>query len=206
VKRRIAVAALLSGGALFATAGPAGAQELSADAVKVDLDNAYVLLSAVLVIFMQAGFALVEAGMTRAKSVANIMMKNLMDFMAGVVAFFCVGYAFAFGAGNDLIGWKGFFLGDGTLVREPRPVRVLRVSARVRRDRGHDRLGCDGRTHEVQGLLRLQHCDHRVHLPGGGALVLGRGLARARWTRRSSTSPAPRSCTRPAAWLHSWVQ
>ncbi|HEX2063592.1 MAG TPA: ammonium transporter, partial [Acidimicrobiales bacterium] len=66
----------------------------------------------VLVIFMQAGFALVEAGLTRAKSVANIMMKNLMDFCAGVIAFFAVGYAIAFGSGNDFFGYKGFFLGD----------------------------------------------------------------------------------------------
>jgi Amt family ammonium transporter len=113
VRRRIAIATVLGAGAVLAAAGPAGAQELSADAVKVDLDNAYVLLSAVLVIFMQAGFALVEAGMTRAKSVANIMMKNLMDFMVGVLAFFAVGYAIAFGGGNDLIGWNGFFLGAG---------------------------------------------------------------------------------------------
>ena len=44
---------------------------------------------------MQAGFALVEAGLTRAKSVANIMMKNLMDFCAGASLFFAVGYAIA---------------------------------------------------------------------------------------------------------------
>jgi ammonium transporter, Amt family len=56
---------------------------------------------------------LVEAGLTRAKSVANIMMKNLMDFCAGVVAFFAVGYAIAFGAGNDFFGSEGWFLGDG---------------------------------------------------------------------------------------------
>ncbi len=113
MKRKVAAAAALGGAAVVLTAAPASAQEFTAEAVKVDLDNAYVLISAVLVIFMQAGFALVEAGMTRAKSVANIMMKNLMDFMVGVLAFFCVGYAFAFGAGNDLIGWNGFFLGDG---------------------------------------------------------------------------------------------
>ncbi len=95
-------------------AAPAWAQaDVSAADVQVNLDNAFVLLSAVLVIFMQAGFALVEAGLTRAKSVANIMMKNLMDFAAGVVAFFAVGYAIAFGAGNDFFGSKGWFLGDG---------------------------------------------------------------------------------------------
>jgi len=72
-----------------------------------------VLISAVLVIFMQAGFALVESGLTRAKSVANIMMKNLMDFCAGALAFFAVGYAIAFGEGNDFFGSEGWFLGDG---------------------------------------------------------------------------------------------
>ncbi len=82
--------------------------------VQTNLDNVFVLLSAVLVIFMQAGFALVEAGLTRAKSVANIMMKNLMDFCAGALAFFAVGYAIAFGTGgNDFFGSGGWFLGDG---------------------------------------------------------------------------------------------
>ena len=103
-----------AGVGLMAAALPAGAQDaVSAEAVQTNLDNVFVLLSAVLVIFMQAGFALVEAGLTRAKSVANIMMKNMMDFCAGAIAFFAVGYAFAFGAGNDFIGWNGWFLGDG---------------------------------------------------------------------------------------------
>jgi len=86
--------------------------ETTAADVQAILDNVWVLFSAVLVIFMQAGFALVEAGLTRAKSVANIMMKNLMDFCAGVIAFFFVGYAIAFGAGNDFLGYEGWFLGD----------------------------------------------------------------------------------------------
>ena len=81
--------------------------------VSFSIDNLILVICAVLVIFMQAGFALVEAGLTRAKSVANIMMKNMMDFCAGAIAFFAVGYAFAFGAGNDFIGWNGWFLGDG---------------------------------------------------------------------------------------------
>ena len=90
-------------GCVFATASPAArAGDSRREAVQIDLDNVFVLLSAVLVIFMQAGFALVEAGLTRAKSVANIMMKNLMDFCAGAIAFFAVGYAFAFGHGQRL--------------------------------------------------------------------------------------------------------
>jgi ammonium transporter, Amt family len=113
VKRRAALVGVLSAGALFLLASPVSAQDITAESVQANLDNTFVLLAAVLVIFMQAGFALVEAGFTRAKSVANIMMKNMMDFMGGVLAFFAVGYAIAFGTGNDFLGYKGFFLGDG---------------------------------------------------------------------------------------------
>lgn len=101
-------------GALIATlllAAPAMAQEpMTADAVQATLDNIWILVAAVLVIFMQAGFALVEAGLTRAKNVANIMMKNLMDFSAGVLAFGAFGFAIAFGSGNDFFGTEGWFL------------------------------------------------------------------------------------------------
>jgi len=114
------VAAAAAGAVLVATAVPALAQEAegpTVDDLQVTLDNVYILLSAVLVIFMQAGFALVEAGLTRAKSVANIMMKNLMDFAAGALAFFVVGFAIAFGGGFEglgaYIGGGGWFLGDG---------------------------------------------------------------------------------------------
>ena len=96
--------------------GAAWAQEavVTAEEVQTNLDNVFVLVAAVLVIFMQAGFALLEAGLTRAKSVANIMMKNMMDFSAGAIAFFAVGYAIAFGSGgNDFFGTGGWFLGDG---------------------------------------------------------------------------------------------
>jgi Amt family ammonium transporter len=113
---------VVAGGAVLLAADTAFAQDATAADVQATLDNVFVLLCAVLVIFMQAGFALVEAGLTRAKSVANIMMKNMMDFCAGAIAFFAVGYALAFGAGNDLIGYNGWFLGDdapgyGTLTK-----------------------------------------------------------------------------------------
>jgi Amt family ammonium transporter len=108
----------VSAGALLLLAQPALAQEaeevieepLAAEAVQAVLDNIWILIAAILVIFMQAGFALVEAGLTRAKSVANIMMKNLMDFVVGVLVFAAVGFAFAFGSGNDFIGTSGWFL------------------------------------------------------------------------------------------------
>src|SRR5690606_24291207 len=67
----------------------------------------WVMIAAFLVFFMQAGFAYVEAGFTRAKNANNIMMKNLMDFSIGSVAFLAVGYAVMFG---DTIGG---FIGVG---------------------------------------------------------------------------------------------
>lgn len=81
------------------------------DSVKATLDNVWILIAAVLVIFMQAGFALVEAGLTRAKNVSNIFMKNLMDFCVGALLFFAVGYAIAFG--GSFTGLGGFIGGDG---------------------------------------------------------------------------------------------
>ena len=115
MKRRLALVLPAALGLALMAASPAMAQEAEATAadVQTNLDNVFVLVAAVLVIFMQAGFALLEAGLTRAKSVANIMMKNLMDFCAGATAFFAVGYAIAFGSGNDFFGHAGWFLGDG---------------------------------------------------------------------------------------------
>jgi Amt family ammonium transporter len=105
----IAVAAILPGVALAQDAeGP------STSDIQVLLDNVWILVAAILVIFMQAGFALVEAGMTRAKNVSNIMMKNLMDFCVGALVFFAVGYAIAYGGEftgvGEYIGGGGWFL------------------------------------------------------------------------------------------------
>jgi Amt family ammonium transporter len=63
------------------------------------------LIGAALVFFMQAGFAMVEAGFTRAKNAGNIIMKNLMDFCLGTVAFLLLGYNLLCGTGNKFIGW-----------------------------------------------------------------------------------------------------
>ena len=90
------------------------AQEAAPETSKVLLDNLWVFVAAILVIFMQAGFALVEAGLTRGKNVSNIMMKNLMDFAGGAIMFFLIGYGLAYGSGgNSLIGWGNFALSDG---------------------------------------------------------------------------------------------
>ena len=68
-------------------------------------DTIWVLLGAALVFFMQAGFAMVETGFTRAKNAGNIVMKNLMDFALGTPIFWIVGFGLMFGAGGSLFGW-----------------------------------------------------------------------------------------------------
>lgn len=79
------------------------------------LDNIWVFIAGCLVFFMQAGFALVEAGLTRAKNVVNIFAKNMADAIVGITAWFACGWAFAFGGGNDWFGDSGFFLSDTEL-------------------------------------------------------------------------------------------
>ena len=68
------------------------------------LDTIWTLLGAALVFFMQAGFAMVETGFTRAKNAGNIIMKNLMDFCIGTVVFWLIGFGLMFGGDGALIG------------------------------------------------------------------------------------------------------
>jgi Amt family ammonium transporter len=81
--------------------------------VQTHADYVWTLIAAALVFFMQAGFAMVESGFTRAKNAINIMMKNLMDFSMGSIAFWAVGFGLMFGVSKT--GWfgtSGFFLSD----------------------------------------------------------------------------------------------
>lgn len=75
------------------------------------VDTIWVLLGAVLVFFMQAGFAMVETGLTRAKNAGNIIMKNLMDFALGTIAFWILGFGLMFaGDHGGFIGGFDFFI------------------------------------------------------------------------------------------------
>jgi Amt family ammonium transporter len=90
------------------------------DLVQSHADYIWTLIAACLVFFMQAGFALVEAGFTRAKNSINIMMKNLMDFSIGSITFFAVGFGLMFGVSKSgWIGTSGFFLSDYTPGGDP---------------------------------------------------------------------------------------
>lgn len=91
-----------------------GESEMSLDSLVMSINNILVLVSAFLVFLMQAGFCLVEAGLTRAKNAGNIVMKNLMDFAIGSLVFAAVGFAIMFGRDvAGLFGNSGFFLSDG---------------------------------------------------------------------------------------------
>ena len=73
--------------------------------IAISLDTVWMLLAAMLVFFMQPGFALCEAGFTRSKNTANILMKNFVDFMFGSLLFWFVGFGFMFGSdGAGFIG------------------------------------------------------------------------------------------------------
>ena len=67
--------------------------------------SVWFLIGAALVFWMQAGFAMVEAGFTRSKNTGNIIMKNLMDFCIGTCTFILIGFSLLLG--EDLLGFIG---------------------------------------------------------------------------------------------------
>lgn len=98
--------------------GPPTVEELTATLSQheYNLNVVWTCVAAFLVFFMQAGFAFVETGLTRAKNAVNILMKNLMDFSVGSLVFFVLGFGLMFGdTWNGLIGTDGFMLSDVTV-------------------------------------------------------------------------------------------
>ena len=77
-------------------------------------DVTWTLVAAFLVFFMQAGFALCEAGLTRAKNTGNILMKNMMDFCIGTPCYWLIGFGIMFGAASPFFGGFDFFA-DGVV-------------------------------------------------------------------------------------------
>ncbi len=85
--------------------------------LSTSVDIGWTLVAAALVFFMQAGFAMVETGFTRAKNAGNIIMKNLMDFSLGTPIFWIIGFGIMFGSLTPFFGGFDFFtdgvVGDG---------------------------------------------------------------------------------------------
>ena len=89
----------------------------------------WVLLGAALVYFMQAGFALCEAGLTRAKNTGNILMKNMMDFCIGTPCFWLIGFGLMFAGTGSLIGGfdpmiRGAYTAANSVVPQDLPLFV----------------------------------------------------------------------------------
>lgn len=85
-----------------------------ADSLQANGNIIWTIIAAFLVFFMQAGFAMVEAGFTRAKNAGNIIMKNLMDFAMGTLAFWIIGFSLMFGVSKagGFIGAPSLFVGS----------------------------------------------------------------------------------------------
>ncbi|MBU0678686.1 MAG: ammonium transporter [Verrucomicrobia bacterium] len=93
-----------------ADAGTALTAEVVQNEGSYAIDNMFLFLAAVLVIFMQPGFAMLEAGLNGAKNTVNILFKNVMDLCMGVLLYFIVGYGLMYGTSHlgGWFGWGGF--------------------------------------------------------------------------------------------------
>ena len=106
MRRKIIVSSL--GALLLAT--PAFAQGITPE-TKVVVDTLWVLVAALLVFFMNAGFAMLESGLCRAKNTVNILAKNFIVFALSSLAFWAIGFAIMFGDGNGIMGLSGWMIG-----------------------------------------------------------------------------------------------
>jgi Amt family ammonium transporter len=86
----------------------------NASGMRVGVDTVWVLVTAMLVFWMNAGFALVESGLCRAKNTVNILTKNFIVFAASSISFWVVGWGLMFGDGTPFMGTSGLFFVSGT--------------------------------------------------------------------------------------------
>ena len=107
-RRLLALGGLTALALLGPLSGIALAQEgPGIDEVVLSVDTLWIVIAGILVFLMQAGFALVEAGFTRAKNTGNIVMKNFMDFSVGSLVYWAVGFGLAYG-GSTLGGFVAY--------------------------------------------------------------------------------------------------
>ena len=115
--RRLAKVGLLTG-ALLLVAAPAHAQQetgLSLESLELNILVVFLMVATVLVFLMHAGFAMLEAGMTRQKNAGNIVGKNLMTITLGIITYYAVGWALMYGAQvGSFVGTDMFFLRGGS--------------------------------------------------------------------------------------------
>ena len=109
--RRLVAAGLAFAGVVLAAGAAFAQDELTTADLKVMADTVWVLMTAFLVFWMNAGFALVESGFCRSKNTVNILAKNFIVFGISALAYWLAGFAFMFGDGTSWLGLSGFFLG-----------------------------------------------------------------------------------------------
>jgi Amt family ammonium transporter len=123
LERRMATL-VLSAVASLALAGAAGAQDASTQEalakltaassdLRIGIDTVWVLVAGMLVFFMNAGFALVESGLCRAKNTTNILAKNFIVFAISTISFWALGWGLMFGDGNGFMGLSGLLFVSG---------------------------------------------------------------------------------------------
>lgn len=95
--------------AAVAQDAPPSPEEAIAE-LKVGIDTMWVVIASILVIFMNAGFCMLETGFCRQKNAVNVLAKNLIVFALATIAFWAIGFGLMFGDGNGFIGLNGFFL------------------------------------------------------------------------------------------------
>ena len=86
-------------------------EELTPETIKGIVDTIWVLIAAILVIFMNAGFGMLETGFCRQKNAVSILSKNLIVFALATIAYFAFGFSFMFADGSPVIGFGGWLLG-----------------------------------------------------------------------------------------------
>ncbi|GGA32898.1 hypothetical protein CYANOKiyG1_49830 [Okeania sp. KiyG1] len=101
--------------ALWAGAATAQDQELTPEYVKGVLDSIWILVASIFVIFMNAGFGMLETGFCRHKNAVNILAKNLIVFAIATLVYWSIGFSIMFAGDHPFIGGGGFFLtGEAT--------------------------------------------------------------------------------------------
>lgn len=85
------------------------------DQLRIVLDSVFLLICAALVIFMNAGFAMLETGFCRQKNAVNVLAKNLIVFAIATIIYWAIGYGLMYGEGNPFIGLQGFFFNGSSV-------------------------------------------------------------------------------------------
>ena len=185
--------------------------------MKVGADTVWVLVTAMLVFFMNLGFASVESGFCRAKNAVNILSKNFIVFAVTTFFFWMLGWGIMFGNGTPYFGKEGLVVLERGR-QQPCHGRCLRgrlrcdqldgraaggeilLPAGVRRHGRHDCFRRRCRAHQVYFVHRVQRADGDCRSIRSSATGFGAAVG---WPRRAFLiSPARRRCIRSAAGPH----